>query len=100
MKIEKPKNNNYNRGGTAMDRINERRNNEKTKEAASAGMITIPVFWRKAGQYNILETTHFGFACSVIADGVDVKNKTITYDPKKANMVVNKNGYMTLVIKA
>ncbi len=82
-----------------MNRINANREAKQSKKELDPNMITIDVYFRRAGNYNILETTHFGFACSIMAEGIKVINKTLTYDKRKASMIVNKHGYMTLMVK-
>lgn len=64
--------------------------------------MTINVFFRKQGRYDILETIDFGYRLSIITNIQPMQNRdgslTISYNPYKAYMKANDKGYMTLYI--
>lgn len=61
-------------------------------------MITIRVEYKKVGNYNIMYTTAWGFELSVISQIKPDRNNNITYDPHKANILINPKGYIYLSI--
>lgn len=63
--------------------------------------VTYRHFNKNGQNFNILETIDFGYKLSVLSD-IEPKSENgmlfIDYDPNKAYIYVNQNGYLTLKI--
>ena len=76
----------------------------KNQKQAPSRMCKIKVFYRKAGNYDILETMAPGYRIAVSSEIKPYKDPNdgelyITYDAYNASLMINEKGYPCLLIK-
>ena len=81
-----------------------KKSKQNNNVVAPSKMCKIKVFYRKSGNYNILETMAFGYRIAVSSE---IKPYTdandgelyIVYDAYNASLMINEKGYQFLLIK-
>ena len=77
---------------------------KQSNNVAPSRMCKIKVFYRKAGNYDILETMAPGYRIAVSSEIKPYKDPNdgefyITYDAYNASLMINEKGYPFLLIK-